>query len=430
MSSNKDQPLDLSNFVSQRVANLQDDVWSIFSKVSTQFQTINLGQGFMGFPAPDFVKKALVEATMNDINQYAPVRGLPRLCNALSNNYSPLFKRQLDPNTNILITTGANEGIFSVFAAFIKDGDEAIFIEPYFDQYKPNLEMNGGVPIYCPLRKDESISFSSKVSSSVWKLDTAEMESKITSKTKIIVLNTPYNPVGKIFTEEELLSIGKVAEKHNLIILSDEVYDRLYFAPATHTRIAALENFWRRTITVGSAGKSFGVTGWRVGWLIGPENLIKYTMGAHCRICFCTSSTMQDAVANAFEQSETNGFFETQIQEYDERRKYLMDSFDDIGLSYVIPDGAYFILVNTEKIHPSAESWEDCPDFIKERGFNYQMCYWLAKNIGVTAIPCSEFYSADNSSIADSLIRFAFCKPIEVLKQAVERMQKLKPLIQ
>lgn len=246
--------------------------------------------------------------------------------------------------------------------------------------------MNGGVPVYCPLRRDDSISFASRVPSSIWKLEIEELESKITSKTKMIVLNTPYNPVGKIFSEEELISIGRVAEKHNLIILSDEVvnincfvqltvqYDRLYFDPATHTRIATLENFWRRTLTVGSAGKSFGVTGWRVGWLIGPENLIKYAMGAHCRICFCTSSTMQDAVANAFEQTETNGFFERQIQEYDERRKYLMDSFDDIGLPYVIPDGSYFILVNTERIHPSAESWDDCPDFIKERGNNYQMC--------------------------------------------------------
>ncbi|KAI0235629.1 arylformamidase, partial [Massospora cicadina] len=385
--------------------------WSIFSRVSAKYQTINLGQGFMGFPAPGFVKQALVDATLNDVNQYAPVRGLPRLCKALSKSYSPLFGRELDPDANILVTTGANEGIYCAFAAFI------------------NAEMNGGVPVYCPLRKDAAVSFSSKLASSVWKLDIEELESKITPKTKMIVINTPYNPVGKIFSRDELIGIGRVAEKNNLIILSDEVYDRLYFNPATHTRIATLENFWQRTLTVGSAGKSFGVTGWRVGWLFGPENLIQYAMGAHCRICFCTSSTMQDAVASALEQSETNGFFEQQVQEYDERRKFLMAALDDIGLPYVIPDGSYFILVNSDKIQPDATSWQDCPEYIKERGSNYQMCYWLAKNIGVTAIPCSEFYSAANSSIASNLIRFAFCKPLEVLKQAVERLQRLKPLI-
>ncbi|KAI9298576.1 PLP-dependent transferase [Neoconidiobolus thromboides FSU 785] len=426
MTLNNNNQKAVQNLVAERVSNLQDDVWTIFSKVSNKYQTINLGQGFMSFPAPDFVKEALCTAVKKDLNQYAPIRGTPRLRNALAKSYSPILNRELNPETEIIATTGANEGIYSVLAAFINQGDEAIFIEPYFDQYLPNLKMNGGVPIYCPLRLEKNVDFNSKIPASSWKLDLKELESKITPKTKMIIVNTPYNPVGKVFTEQELLQIGDLAERHNLLILSDEVYDRLYYSPSKHVPIASLKNFWERTITVGSAGKTFGVTGWRLGWLIGPDHLIKYALAAHARICFCTSTPIQEAIADSFEQAETNNFFNKQIEEYDERREYLMKALDKLKLSYVIPEGSYFILINTDKISIPTESWEDAPEEIKARGNNYQMCYWLCKNIGITAIPCSEFYSEDNAPIAANLIRFAFCKSLDVLEQAVERLQKLK----
>lgn len=429
LSDKHNSTIDYTKLAASRVSGMNSDVWTIFTQVSQQFNTINLGQGFMSFPAPDFVKQAGCDAILADKNQYSPPMGIPRLRNALAKNYSPLFGRELDPNKQILVTTGANEGIFCAISAFIEAGDEAIFIEPFFDQYLSNLTMNGGIPVYCPLRLDPSVEFNKNIPASSYKINLVELESKITAKTKLIIVNTPHNPVGKVFSKEELIGIGELAEKHNLIIISDEVYDRLYYKPHDHIRLGSLEKFWKRTVTVGSAGKTFGVTGWRVGWLIGPDELIRYCLAAHTRICFCTDHPIQDAVASAFEQAESNGYFEQIIKDYQSRKDVLAKAFDDIGLPYVIPEGSYFILVNTDKLKVPREEWDAIPEHIKKRGLNYMMCYWIAKTAGVTAIPASEFYSEANAALASNLARFAFCKSEDLLQQASVRLSKLKNYI-
>ncbi|KAJ2801609.1 arylformamidase, partial [Coemansia guatemalensis] len=252
------------------------DVWTLMNQVAASVNAVNLGQGFMSFPPKDFIKRAAQEALADDTHhQYAPARGRPGLLEQLGTRFSEKFGRPIDPSSEISVHAGANEALLSAFTAFLEHGkgEEVILIEPAFDQYTPNVIMAGGKPVYVPLRictdKDPS---KEVISSNAWKLDINELKSAISDKTRILVLNTPHNPVGKVFTRKELQEIGAVAQQHNLLVISDEVYEHLTYG-AAHVSIATLPGMWERTITVGSAGKLFGVTGWRVGWAIGPAEL-------------------------------------------------------------------------------------------------------------------------------------------------------------
>ncbi|CDS11272.1 hypothetical protein LRAMOSA03535 [Lichtheimia ramosa] len=411
-----------------RVAHFEKDVWSIFTPLAAETKAINLGQGFMNFGPPEAVQKAAKEAIdIVESNQYSHPRGRPRLRNAIAASYEPEFGRKLDPETEILVTAGANEAMFATFAGYLNDGDEVICIEPFFDQYISNITMNGGKPVFVPLRAPER-AVDSNISSHEWHLDVDELRSKITPKTKMIVINTPHNPVGKVFDEKELLDIGKVAEEHDLIILSDEVYDRLYYPPLEKfPRIATLGNLWERTLTVCSGGKSFAATGWRVGWLIGPEHLVKYSFAAQTRVVFSVNSPCQEAVAAGLEASVKEPIFQDQMAAYLKKREILSKVFDELGLPYTTPEGAYYILVNTFKI-AVPEDYPFPPE-LDTRGKDFKTCYWLTKEIGVCAIPPSEFYSKDHWDLAANFARFAFCKTDDVLHQAVERLRKLKPYI-
>ncbi|CAO3659176.1 unnamed protein product [Rhizopus stolonifer] len=408
----------------ERVSSFGRDVWSIFTPLAAETKAINLGQGFMNYTPSSIVKNAC-KAALDKVesNQYCHPKGLLRLRNALAISYTKQFHgREIDPEKNLLVTAGANEGIFAIMAGFLDKGDEVVLMEPFFDQYVANVTMNGGVPVYVPLRPptdaDQRV-----VSSHEWRLDIQELESKITDKTKIILLNTPHNPVGKVFSEDELNAIGQIAEKYNLLIVSDEVYDRLYYPP--YDKIPRIGNqFWDRTITVGSGGKSFAATGWRVGWLIGPEELIHHAYAAQVRVVFCVNSPCQEAVAAGIEASLKGPVFEQQIEDYIEKRAILSKVFDELNLPYTVPEGAYYILVNTSKIQmPKDYAF---PDILKDRGDDFKMCYWLTKEIGVCAIPPSEFYMKEHRPLASKYARFAFCKTNDVLEQAVERLRKLR----
>ncbi|KAL8290516.1 hypothetical protein RQP46_002774 [Phenoliferia psychrophenolica] len=389
------------------------DVWTVFSPASgfVPKDSLNLGQGFMSWNPPDFILKAAAEALNRvDANHYSIPRGRARLRNALSAHLSPSFNlpegRNLDPAFEILVTAGANEGMYAYAAAFIRPGDEVILFEPYFDQYTAQVTFNGGVPVFVPIHAPAAAS-TSNVSAADWK--------------------TPHNPVGKVFDEEELRAIGNIAEEHDLMILSDEVYDALVLNDKKHVRIAALDNFWRRTVTVGSAGKTFSATGWRIGWLVGPKPLIQATLAAHTRIVFTASSPSQEASAAGIEQAMENGFFPKQVAEYEERKDVLIEGLDKLGLPYTIPDGAYFILVNTARLDIPADF--EVPDMIKNRARDWKAAWFIAQTAGVVCIPPTDFYSEPHWSMGENFIRLAFCKDLDVLRQASERLLKLKPFI-
>ncbi|KAJ8595285.1 PLP-dependent transferase [Rhizopogon salebrosus TDB-379] len=400
---------------------LVQDVWSIFNAVNLPADCINLGQGYMNFPPPKWVTDAGDEALKSLLpNHYSHPKGRIRLRNAIKNFYQNSFNRELDVETEIIVTSGANQGQYSVFTAFLEHGDEVIMFEPFFDQYLPSVTFNGGTPVYVPLHPHTD---GLKPSSDDWKIDFDELRRAITPKAKIIIINTPHNPVGKVFTREELEKIAAIAEEFNLLVMADEVYDCLVFDGKEHIRFATLPGMWDRTVTVLSAGKAFAATGWRVGWLIGPQSIIGPTLAACTRIVFCSNSPLQEAAAAGLEQAAQRNFFENQVKEYEERRDVLISAFDKLGLKYSLPEGSYFVLLDISRV----KFPEDYPFplTILGRGRDFKACWFMALEIGVSSIPVSEFYCEEHCGIGENFARFAFCKDVETLRQAGERLQSL-----
>ncbi|KAI0939718.1 hypothetical protein AcV5_001042 [Taiwanofungus camphoratus] len=406
---------------------LAEDVWSIFNAANLPPDCLNLGQGYMNFAPPAWVKEAGEEA-LNAVasNHYSHPKGRMRLREAIKNYYGPKFDRELDVESEILVTSGANEGQYSVFVAFLEQGDEVIMFEPFFDQYLPSITFNGGKPVYVPLHPPDATK--DKPTSNDWTIDFDELKRAISPRTKMIIVNTPHNPVGKVYNRQELEKIAALAEEHNLIVMSDEVYDFLVFDGKEHVRIATLPGMWDRTVTVGSAGKLFSATGWRVGWLIGPPSIIRPTLAATTRIVFCTNSPLQEAAAAGLEQAGPRKFIEQQVREYDERRKTLIAGFDKLGMKYTLPEGTYFALLDISSV-----KWPDdypFPKSVQGRGRDFRACWFIAMEVGVSSIPVSEFYCEEHTAFGENYARFAFCKDIETLKKAAGRLQGLQKFLQ
>ncbi|OAA41315.1 Pyridoxal phosphate-dependent transferase, major domain protein [Metarhizium rileyi] len=409
-----------------RVSNQKQDVWSIINEAaaaSPKQPIVNMGQGFFGYNPPEFILNAAKDALDRvECNQYSPTKGRPRLRKAIADAYAPFWGRKIDPETEVTITTGANEGMLSAFMAFIEPGDEVIVFEPFFDQYISNIEMPGGKIVYVPMHPPES--GATKTSSAAdWTIDFDELTKAITPRTKMIVLNTPHNPVGKVYSREELQKIGDLCVKNDIIILSDEVYDRLYYVPFTRMSTLSPE-IEKLTITVGSAGKNFYATGWRVGWLMGPANLIKYVSAAHTRICYSSVSPLQEACAVGFEQAESEGFWAKTITDMKSKMDRFNEIWAELGLPYSEPEGGYFVLVNMSKVNLPADY--PFPEHVASRPRDFKMAWFLIQEVGVAAIPPTEFYTDANAHLAEDYVRFAVCKDDEVLEEAKRRLRGLK----
>jgi kynurenine aminotransferase len=311
--------------------------------------------------------------------------------------------------------------MLSAFMGFIEPGDEVIIFEPFFDQYISNIEMSGGTIKYVPLHppKDGATRTSSAAN---WTVDMSELEAVITPKTKMIVLNSPHNPVGKVFSKAELTTIGNLCLKHQILILSDEVYDRLYYVP--FNRIATLSpDLAKITLTVGSAGKNFYATGWRVGYLIGPPELIKYVAAAHTRICYSSVSPLQEAAAVGFEQADAHNFWSDAVTEMQGKVSRFCQVFDELQLPYSRPEGGYFVLANLAKV--SLPQGYDFPEHVRHRPRDFKMVWFLITELGVAAIPPTEFYTDERAGFAEDWVRFAVCKEDTVLEMAKERLRGL-----
>lgn len=422
----------------KRVQGFGQTVFAEFSAMALQYNAVNLGQGFPNFAAPDFIKQAAKDAIDADLNQYARGAGQMRLVNALSQTYSPLFGREIDPIGEIVVTTGATEGIFATMQGLVDPGDEVILLEPFYDSYPAAVIMAGGTPVYVPLRAAEGTKLASE-----WKVDMDELDAAFSPRTKLLVINTPMNPIGKVFSREELLQIAALVQKHNVLVLSDEVYEWMVYpafgtamegsaasintaiesgessintategSSIEHIRMATLPGMWERTLTLGSAGKTFSVTGWKIGWAIGPAALIHAVLMAHQWIPFTVATPLQEAVATAFEQAPIENYYHWLATTYQAKRDKLMGALADVGLTPVQPDGSYFIIVATGHL-PVAVPEGTRRDFAVAR--------WFTTDVGVTAIPPSPFYSPEHQHLTDNLARFCFCKTDEMLDEAVRR---------
>lgn len=416
----------------------EKDIWSLINEAAQEASTnnpdrplYNLGQGFFSYNPPDFALESVQDAISKpQFNQYAPAKGNANLLASLKQKYSKDFGYPVETN-EISITTGANEGMLSIFFGFLTPGDEVIVFLPFFDQYIPNIEMTGAKVKYVNFVFPENFD-TQNVTGDDWQVDWDQLEKAISPKTKMIVINTPHNPIGKVFNEQELERIGKLAIDHNLILVSDEVYENLFFGdkfyrPAT---LKSLPELRERLLTVGSAGKSFAATGWRVGWVVGPKDLIKYVINAHTRICFSTPAPLQQAVSEAFTKAEDKDYFAVTKKQYIKKYEIFNKVFDDLGLPYTAAAGGYFLLVNLLKVKIPTDYV--FPDSFKDKTRDFKLAYWLINEFGVVGIPPTEFLQPETrvGHGLENCIRFAVCKDDDFLQKASDRIRLLKDYIE
>ncbi|MCL4136539.1 UNVERIFIED_CONTAM: hypothetical protein GTU68_067158 [Idotea baltica] len=336
-----------------KTKGIEKSVWVDFIQLALEVKPLNLGQGFPDFAAPDTIRKALAECCTDDenvlFNQYTRGFGHPRLCTAISNLYSKLLGRTLDSQNEVLVTAGAYEALFVTINGLVNPGDEVIIIEPFFDCYEPQVKLAGGTPIFVPLRPTKT---EGRVTSADWKLDPAELSKAFSSRTKAIVVNTPNNPLGKIFNLEELTLIADLCKKHNTFAIMDEVYEWMTYDNNKHIRMATLPGMWDRCITIGSAGKTFSVTGWKTGWAIGPKEVLAGPKVVHQHSVYTCSTPIQEAVARGFEiETSRLGspecYFQGAPAELEVKRDKVAQMLTNARIQPDRARGGYFILAES-----------------------------------------------------------------------------------
>ena len=383
-----------SPFIAPRLRSLGVSVFAEMSGLAAKHGAVNLGQGFPDFPGPDFVKDAAKRAIDADLNQYAHPNGLPVLRQAIAADWEARFGQVLDADRDITVTSGATEAIFDCVQAFLQPGEEMIVFEPYYDSYAASaLVAHGSLR---PVRLQEPD----------WSFTPDDLERALTGKTRIILLNTPHNPTGKVFTREELGWIADIAIRNDLLVLTDEVYDRILYPGHEHVSIATLPGMWERTLTINSTGKTFSLTGWTIGYTIGPEALQEGLRAVHQFVTFATSTPFQAAMAEALSTAEERGYYAQLATDYDRRRLLLKDGLERAGFNVLDTGGSYFLLTSLPQDRFASD---------------VDLARWLIEEIGVATVPPSAFYAEPET--APFLLRFCFAKQDETLRAAAERLQ-------
>ena len=377
-----------------RLEGFGTTVFTEMTKLAMAHDAVNLGQGFPDFDAPDFVKQAALDAIAAGHNQYARSHGLPDLNRAIAEHGQRFWGLDYDPETEITVTCGATEAIHASLQAILEPGDEVILFEPYYDSYRACLAMADAVPRCVTLRPPD------------FGYVKAELEAAITPKTKAILLNTPHNPTGKTFGLEELGHIATLCRQHDLIGITDEVYEHLVFEGRHHV-LATLPGMRERTIRISSAGKTFSVTGWKIGFAAAPARLTRAIRTAHQFVTFCNGTPFQVAAATAFRAPDA--YFESFLADYRTRRDLLCEGLADCGFGVFEPAGTYFVITD-----------------IRPLGFDDDVafCRMLPEQAGVAAIPTTAFY--ENVHEGRHLVRWAFCKTEAVIAKGLERLKRLE----
>lgn len=393
-------------------------VWSVFTPLAIQHKAVNLGQGFPSFSPPDFSLKEgsrvwLSPETPLD-HQYARSQGNLQLVEYLQQRYT----RELGMNVkleNVLVQAGATQALNCITQAWISNGDEVLMLEPFFDVYGNNVELAGGRPVAVPLTPGTGNTSAS------WKVDFDRLERACTSKTKMIMINTPQNVPGKVWSLEELQQLAAFAIRRNLIVLSDEVYEYMTFDGAKHHHIASLPGMWERTLTVSSAGKTLSATGWKIGWIVGPADLIAPCTQIHAHQVFAVNTPSQIVVAKSLRHAEESDYFAQFRKFYEDKRSLLCTHLSTAGIEPIIPQGSFFALADITKVNPKHYM---NPKSNSPR--DWQFCQWLTTEIGVTAIPTTAFCTTESAPQFERFVRFAFCKDDALINEGGNRLKRLR----
>ncbi len=381
-------------YLTSRLQGFGTTIFAEMTALAIEHDAVNLGQGFPNFEGPEPIKRAAIDAIQAGHNQYAPGIGLPVLRAAIAAHQRDRYGLQYDTDTEVTVTAGCTEAICATLQALCETGDEVVMFEPYYDSYRASVAMAGAVERVVTLRSPD------------FSFDEAELRSAITDKTRLILLNTPHNPTGKVFTAEELAVIADIAITHDLLVVTDEVYEHLVF-DGQHVPIATLDGMRDRTVVMSSAGKTFSFTGWKVGWVCAPPELTAAVRTAKQFMTFTNATPFQHAISRALELGD--GYFEAFVGDYRDKRDRLCDGLDEVGFEVMRPQGTYFATVDIRPL-----GYDDDIEF----------CRMLPEKVGVAAIPHSVFYNHPDRG--RHLVRFAFCKTDDVLDEGIRRLRELR----
>ena len=382
----------------QRVASFGTTIFTEINLLAQQYNALNLGQGKPDFDTPpDIVEQLVAAARAGQYNQYAPGPGTTSLRKAVADHAARFYGMDIDSNRGVIVTAGATEGIFAAVLGLVDPGDEVIVIEPFYDSYVPNILMANAVPVFVPLHPP------------TWTFDSDELRAAFNSKTRAIILNSPQNPTGRVYTREELTLIAELCIEHNVTVISDEVYEHLIFDNAQHIPIATLPGMFERTVTVSSAGKLFSATGWKIGWVYGHPDLIEGVARAHQFITFAVHHPTQEAIAYALNLPDS--YFIGFQRMYTEKRDLMLSALNEGGFTCAAPAGTYFLMANYSNIFD---------------GTPMECTRYLITEIGVASIPPESFYSQQHAHIGHGYVRFAFCKSDVMLSKVRERLSYIR----
>jgi len=391
--------------VADRLQPFRTTIFAEMTRLANERGAINLSQGFPDFDGPAFVMDAAAHAARDGRNQYAHPAGEPLLRHAVASWHERNGGGAVDPDNEVTVTAGCTEALAAALLGLVNPGEEVVLFQPYYDSYRACCAMAGAEPRFVTLRPP------AEQGGAFW-IDEAELRAAFTPRTKAVLVNTPHNPTGKVLTRDELGLIAQLCVEHDVIAITDEVYERLWFdESAPHVRLATLPGMRERTLTLSSLGKTFSYTGWKIGWAVGPARLQAGLRSAHQFLIFTVATPLQHGAAAALNDGEQSVV--ELVKHYREARDMLCEVLRDVGFGVYDPQGTYFVMVD----HTPVSARHGLKDDV-------EFCKWLTGEIGVAAIPPSFFY-ADPAEGA-SLARFAFCKRMETLEAAAQRLRSLR----
>ena len=388
--------------LSNRVQTFTDSVIRRMTRISDEYGAINLSQGFPDFDPPKEIMDALAKAAYEGPHQYSITFGAENFREALARKQERAIGRTIDPDKEIVVTCGGTEAMMCAMMTICNPRDKVMVFSPFYENYGADAILSGADPIYIPLVPPE------------YHFDMSLVEKGFQEGAKAIIVCNPSNPCGKVFSREELMGIGELAVKYDAFVVTDEVYEHMVYAPYHHTCMASLPGMYEHTITCNSLSKTYSITGWRLGYLIGPEEVIEAAKKVHDFLTVGAAAPLQEAATVGLNFPES--YYTELLATYTKKREYFLTGLDRIGLKHNVPQGTYFVLIDIQE-------FLDLPKFV---GYtDLEFCEWMIKNIGVAAVPGSSFFKED----VNHLIRLHFAREEATIDEALERLGKLKELL-
>ena len=388
--------------LSDRVQTFTDSVIRRMTRISDEHGAINLSQGFPDFDPPKPILDALAKVAYEGPHQYSVTYGAENLREALARKASKAMQREIDPETQVVVTCGGTEAMMGVVMSICNPGDKIMVFSPFYENYSADAILSGAEPIFIPLVPP------------TFEFDINLVEEGFKQGARAIIVCNPSNPCGKVFTEEELHAIGKLAIKYDAFVVTDEVYEHMVYAPHKHTYMASLPGMFEHTITCNSLSKTFSITGWRLGYVVGTEEVIEACKKVHDFLTVGAASPLQEAAVTGLNFPDS--YYDELLELYTEKREYFCNGLDKLGIKYYKPQGTYFIMVDIQE-------FLDLPQF---KGYSdLEFCEWMIRNIGLAAVPGSSFFREE----VNNLIRLHFAREKSTLDEALARLAKLKELL-